>query len=344
MAKLPRVFQKIFGSGAGVDQISQFGSLFAGAPAFTTDPAAAQGLSNWLTGWFGAAIGGNAPAIEDMNSAMYVMTYQLAYLMQAGLAEWDTSTTYYTGSLANVAGTIYSSLTDANTGNAPASSPTQWVKLVGRTAPTIQKFLSGSGTYTTPANCLYLRVRMVGGGGGGGGSQSGGDGGTGGTTSFGTSLLVANGGSGGAGGGSASGSAGGTASLGTGPIGIAVRGGGGGAPGYSLIGQGNAIGGIGGASALGGAGIGTVGSTAAGGAGVPNSGGGAGGGSTTAGATGLLGGAGAGSGGFVDAIISTPDATYAYAVGAGGTAGVAGSGNAGGLGGSGMIEVTEYYQ
>ena len=42
-------------------------------------------------------------------------------------------------------------------------------------APTIQKFASGTGTYTTPVSPapLYLRVRMVGGGGGGGGSGSG---------------------------------------------------------------------------------------------------------------------------------------------------------------------------
>ena len=32
------------------------------------------------------------------------------------------------------------------------------------TAPTVQKFTSGTGTYTTPANVKYIRVRMVGGG------------------------------------------------------------------------------------------------------------------------------------------------------------------------------------
>lgn len=53
MAKLPRVKQNIFGSGAGVNQIAQFGSLFAGSPATTTSPAVAQSLSNWLTGWRG---------------------------------------------------------------------------------------------------------------------------------------------------------------------------------------------------------------------------------------------------------------------------------------------------
>jgi hypothetical protein len=91
--------------------------------------------------------------------------------------------------------------------------------------PTIQKFLSGSGTYTTPANVAYITVEMVGGGGGGGGSSTGatgGTGGTGGTTSFGISLLSAIGGSGGRF--DSAGGTGGTASLGTGPIGIALSG------------------------------------------------------------------------------------------------------------------------
>lgn len=47
-------------------------------------------------------------------------------------------------------------------------------------APTVQRFTSGSGTYTTPAGVKYIRVRMIGGGGnGGGGTVSAGGGGAG---------------------------------------------------------------------------------------------------------------------------------------------------------------------
>lgn len=42
--------------------------------------------------------------------------------------------------------------------------------MVNFTAPTVQKFTSGSGTYTTPAGVKYIRVRLVGGAGGPGGS------------------------------------------------------------------------------------------------------------------------------------------------------------------------------
>lgn len=135
MAKLTRVLQRVFGSGAGIDQIAQFGSLAAGSPAFTTDPATAQALSNWLTGWFAAVIGGNAPAIEDMNAAMFVMTYQLAYIFQAGVSEWNTSTVYYIGSLVNDGnGILFKSLTDANQGNA-LTDLTKWRRASGSNLP-----------------------------------------------------------------------------------------------------------------------------------------------------------------------------------------------------------------
>lgn len=222
-----------------------------------------------------------------------------------------------------------------------------WAALPSATVPTVQTFTTGSGTYTTPANVLYIRVRMVGGGGGGGGSGTalGSAGGTGGTSTFGTTLLSCVGGSGGAvigGNGNTGGGAGGTASLGSGPIGSAITGGGGG--GISIIGSSNAPGpgGIGGSSYLGGAGAG-LGYSIAGGAGVTNTGGGGAGGPTGLTLTSASGGGG-GAGGYVDAIISSPSATYSYAVGAGGSAGGAGTtGYGGGAGGSGYIEVTEYY-
>lgn len=223
-------------------------------------------------------------------------------------------------------------------------------------APSVQKFTSSSGTYTTPTSPgpLYIRVRMVGGGGGGGGSGNingtpGAAGGAGGNTTFGTTLLVANGGTGAtayvSNTGPGQNGTGGTGSLGSGPIGTAISGGsGGGASGASA--SGTVSGGVGGSSYLGGAGAGISASssnaTQAGGAAIANSG--SGGGGAAAGISQFTG-AGGGAGGYVDAVISAPSATYAYAVGASGTAGVNGtSGSSGGAGGSGYIEVTEYYQ
>lgn len=125
MAKLDRIYQRIFGSTAGASEIGKFGSLAAGTPLTTTDPAVAMSLSNWLDGWFSAIVGSNSPAIEDMNAVCFVLARQLAYLFQAGVAEWDTTTVYYIGSMVNANGGIYVSLTDTNTGNA-VSDTANW--------------------------------------------------------------------------------------------------------------------------------------------------------------------------------------------------------------------------
>lgn len=123
MAKITRQTAKIFGSTATSGEIAQFGSLAASAPVTysgsTATPALVQALGNWLTGWFAGVEGANSPAIEDLNAYCYVMAYQMAYQMQAGIAEWDAGTTYYIGSLAqDSTGNIYVSITDTNLNNA----------------------------------------------------------------------------------------------------------------------------------------------------------------------------------------------------------------------------------
>ena len=231
--------------------------------------------------------------------------------------------------------------------NAGAGTSGQYLKSNGASSlpsfasfksPTIQKFTSGSGTYTTPAEVLYLRIKMVGGGGGGSGSHlNATSGGTGGNTTFGSSLLVANGG--GAGSYSTNAAAGGTASLGS-AIGTALSGGTG--TGGASQGVVQVMGGGGAPSPLGGGGGGGA-LNLAGQAAATNTGAGGGGGGSSATANGFSG-TGGSAGGFVDAIISSPSATYSYAVGAAGASGAAGTGGyAGGTGGSGYIEVTEFY-
>jgi hypothetical protein len=214
----------------------------------------------------------------------------------------------------------------------------------GAVTPTYQKFLSGSGTYTTPAGVIYIRVRMVGGGGGGSGSGldsgSAGTGGTGGNSTFGTTLLVANGGTGGTWQG-ANGGGGGSSTL-NGATGIALPGGSGGAGTRLTVNSDISLGGNGGSSAFGGGGSSAINS--AGGAGATNTGGGGGGGGGLLNAGQQSAGTGGGSGGYVESIITTPLSSYAYSVGIAGTAGTLGSsGFAGGAGGSGFIEIVEYY-
>jgi hypothetical protein len=154
MAKLTRTTQLVFGSSPGIDQIGVFGSFAAGTPTFTNSPATIQSLANYLEGWFSAVDGENSPCIEDMNALCFLYAYQLAYIMQAGIPEWDAGTTYYLGSLVNdPAGTgiIYRSLTNTNLNNA-LTSPTNWA---------VQSGASGFTTVTTSttiaAGTAYLR-------------------------------------------------------------------------------------------------------------------------------------------------------------------------------------------
>lgn len=214
-----------------------------------------------------------------------------------------------------------------------------WVTGTAPQAPTKQVFLSGSGTYTTPAGVQYLRVRMIGGGAGGAGTDSGSPvaGSTGGNTTFGTSLLTANGG---VGGGYTPG-AGGTASVITSAtvLQILATAGakGNGCP-YGANASVYIAGGAGASTCFGGGGPGLYGG--GGQAAVANTG--AGGGAAGTAATTLNAGSGGSAGGFVEAILVTPNATYAYAVGTGGAGGT-GSAFSGGNGGSGIIIVEEYY-
>lgn len=121
MAKLSRKILKLFGTDGATSNFGQFGSKTAGSPTNTKDIATIQGLTAWNEGWQDAVFGTNkAPFLEDMNSVCYVYAYQLAYLFENGVPEFDTTTTYYTGSLVRKTGTseIYMSIGDGNIGNA----------------------------------------------------------------------------------------------------------------------------------------------------------------------------------------------------------------------------------
>jgi hypothetical protein len=234
------------------------------------------------------------------------------------------------------------SLTAGVTGTLPIANGgtglTTW------TAPTIQNFTTGSGTYTTPAGVKYLRVRMVGGGGGGasaGISQNNGT--NGGNTTWKTaanaSILDANGGQGGQ---NYTASAGGTVSV-VSPVTAAssFNGSGGTSSVFNTV---NGAGGGGGTSPFGGAGGGGL---AGNGGNAANNTGSGGGGGGTGGTPTSSGGGGGASGGFIDALIYTPNNSYNYVIGTVGTGGVAtgtGTITSGGAGASGYIEITEYYQ
>lgn len=192
--------------------------------------------------------------------------------------------------------------------------------------PTIQRFTSGSGTYTPTAGTSYIRVRMVGGGGGGGAAATN-AGSSGSATSF-DSWTADNGNGGGSGSGGAGGDGGSGGANGTGTLVVRLSGkkGGSGAAGLAFGGAGAGSYFSGGGELNIGAGAGTPGVTSSGS-------GGSGGVSTN-------GGGGGGAGEYVEFFVTNPSAV-SYEVGSGGAGGAAGT-QPGGDGAAGLIIVEEY--
>lgn len=236
------------------------------------------------------------------------------------------------------------SIAPGSAGNLLKSDGTSWTS-AGPTVPTVQRLTSGSGTYTTPAGCRWLRIRMIGGGSGGGGGGSSSDS-TAGADGNDTTWKVAGGAAfltAGKGLGSRFNAAGGANTTGS-PATVIISATGATGAGFEAK---NLVltyltGGVGGASLFGGNGTGVANSTGT--AAIANSGSGGGGGGTNNSAADSYSGTGGAAGGYIEATIASPSATYDYVVGAGGSGGSAGTaGFAGGAGGSGVIIVEEFY-
>jgi len=120
-----------FGSGGVSTDFEQFGSKVAGNPVNTLDPAVIEALAAWTEGWAAAVVNSNqAPYLEDENAVDLAHSYHLAYLLQEGIAEYDSGTTYNLNSVVKKSGTteIYISLVSGQSGNALPSrtSNSKW--------------------------------------------------------------------------------------------------------------------------------------------------------------------------------------------------------------------------
>ncbi len=203
---------------------------------------------------------------------------------------------------------------------------------------TIQRFITGSGTYTPTVGTQRIRVRMVGGGGGGGARATNAGNSVTASTASAFADWTANPGAGGGAGGVAAGLGGTTGTDGTGTLILRMPGGDGNPALTSTVANVVPAGANGGSNPLGGAGRGGV--SAAGSNAKANSGGGGGGGS---GVSTSSAGSGGGAGEYVEFFMTAAQigTSKTYTVGVAGVGGAAG-GLAGGDGGAGFIVVEEY--
>ena len=126
--RFTRYYHKLFASNAtssptGITGI--FGSDKTGAKIYSSNPEAIQSYNAWAQGWVGAIKADTkSPAMEDMNSVLFNLSYQLCYLLQAGVPEWNTATTYHQYQFCSSGGKLY--ISKQNTNIAHAVTETSW--------------------------------------------------------------------------------------------------------------------------------------------------------------------------------------------------------------------------
>lgn len=124
MTRLKRITNKIFGNTASTTgspdtgaEIGQFGSAKAGTYNATADVETIQALPAYEQGWIGAVIPDQQyPTLPEMTGVNKVLSYQTGYLMQEGIPEWDSGTTYYKNSIVKYAKVTTTQTTTASIG------------------------------------------------------------------------------------------------------------------------------------------------------------------------------------------------------------------------------------
>lgn len=132
MAKITRSTQKIFGADS-INEITVFGTAKTDNPVYTKNVDSLQGGEAYADGWSAAVQADYAPYMEDTNGFMYMVTSQLAYILQQGAAiEYDANTSYYKGSIvaaADGSGTWYKSIYNGENKGKALSNTTYWQQI-----------------------------------------------------------------------------------------------------------------------------------------------------------------------------------------------------------------------
>lgn len=139
MTNYQRITAKVFGETATATgnnpEIGQFGSALAGTYVGTTDIATIQNLTAWSDGFIGCVTPTDQfPPLPEMTGFGKVLSQQQAYLLQKGIPEWDSGTTYYLNDYCRIDNVIYYSLQDNNLNQNPASATSYWTKAVNNLA------------------------------------------------------------------------------------------------------------------------------------------------------------------------------------------------------------------
>ncbi len=121
MAAIARKTAKIFAGNAGGTGVAVPGSVADGAVIYSTDLAVLQSTA-FVNGLADMIIAGSKrlEVYEEANGVDYVLSTQIAYLLERGIPEWDAGTEYNITDVVRKTNTyeLYGSVGNANTGNA----------------------------------------------------------------------------------------------------------------------------------------------------------------------------------------------------------------------------------
>ena len=109
MAKLDRKDVKIFAEDCDNTLVAEFRTEdeVLGTASYSRDPDMIQN-ANYSQGWVEDTDNLNTKIYgEDLNAVNYVLSYLLKYLYENGIAEWKSTTTYYTNSITRVDDVLY---------------------------------------------------------------------------------------------------------------------------------------------------------------------------------------------------------------------------------------------
>lgn len=154
-------------SGASAPSASGTLTYVSGTPTgnITFSAYSANASTQFLGGWYNAVVGNtNSPTIQDMNSLFDLYGYQIGYLLQQGIPEYDPNTTYYQFSMVQSAGVIYQYINvTGSAGNAPPNG-TFW-SIISRDSNSnfsANNFIEGFVPTATAAGTTTLTVASAG--------------------------------------------------------------------------------------------------------------------------------------------------------------------------------------
>ena len=120
MTDFVRIPGKIFAENASPvgnnPEIGKFGNAKQGIYTGEADVQEIQNSEAWSQGWAEAVVAAmNYPPLPEMNGVLKVLSYQICYLLQKGIPEWNADTIYYKNDYVNYNGKLYYSNIDNNT-------------------------------------------------------------------------------------------------------------------------------------------------------------------------------------------------------------------------------------